>query len=86
MESIIYIPSIDFLLCLFLGTKARWFQLHCFINGIIVYYIKDDVYNLLLYPDKIFTLNNPEELYYICFLHLYHFLFFENSKIDLHIG
>lgn len=82
MKSIILIPSIDLLLCLILGTKARWFQLHCVVNGIIVYYIKDDVYNLLLYPDKIRTLNNPEELYYICVLHLYHFLFFKNSKMD----
>ena len=82
MKSIILIPSIDLLLCVFLGTKARWFQLHCVVNGIIVYYIKDDVYNLLLYPDKIRTLSNPEELYYICFLHLYHFLFFKNSKMD----
>lgn len=82
MNSIIYIPTIDLLLCLFFGTKARWFQLHSVINGIIVYYIKDDVYNLLLYPDKITTLNNPQELYYICFLHLYHFLFFKNSKMD----
>jgi len=82
MKSIILIPSIDLLLCLILGTKARWFQLHCVVNGIIVYYIKDDVYNLLLYPDKIRTLNNPEELYYICVLHLYHFLFFKNSRMD----
>ncbi len=82
MKSIILIPSIDLLLCVFLGTKARWFQLHCVVNGIIVYYIKDDVYNLLLYPDKIRTLSNPEELYYICVLHLYHFLFFKNSKMD----
>ena len=82
MKSIILIPIIDLLLCIFLGTKSRWFQLHCAVNGIIVYYIKDDVYNLLLYPDKIRTLSNPEELYYICILHLYHFLFFKNSKMD----
>ena len=48
MKSIILIPIIDLLLCIFLGTKSRWFQLHCAVNGIIVYYIKDDVYNLLM--------------------------------------
>ena len=72
MKSFILIPSIDLLLCFFLGTKARWFQLHCVVNGIIVYYIKDDVYNLLLYPDKIVTLDNPENyiiyVFYICII------------------
>tara|TARA_A100001015_G_C14990394_1_gene713616 strand:- start:663 stop:1325 length:663 start_codon:yes stop_codon:yes gene_type:complete len=79
---IISIPLIDFTLCKCFGNKARWFQLHSAINFLIVYIIKDDVYNLLYSPYKIFELKSYDDLYYICYLHLYHILFFKNSRMD----
>ena len=85
---IIIIPFFDVLLCNFFGNKARWFQLHSVINLLILNIIKDDVYKLIIRPYEVVELEEPQELYYICFLHLYHFLFFKNSKMDFihHFG
>ena len=77
------IPAIDLLLCRVFGTKSRWFQLHSAINGIITHIIWNDVYLLVINPIKnINTMESIMELYYILFLHIYHSLFFKNTKMD----
>ena len=80
---ILVIPVSDILLCLLFSKKARWFQLHSFINIIIVYIIKDDIYNLIMDPLlNIKKLENPLELQYIIYMHIYHILFFKNTFMD----
>ena len=79
---IIVIPTLDKILCKIFTDKARWFQLHSVVNMIIVGYIKDDVYRLLVSPLDIKRIDECEELYYILYLHLYHSLFFKNSMMD----
>ena len=79
----ISIPIIDITLCRLFGTAARWFQLHSAINGIITYIIWNDVYLLVNDPIKnVKSMISIMELYYIVFLHMYHFLFFKNTKMD----
>jgi len=76
---LITIPSVDLLLCLIFTQKARWFQLHSVINGIIVYIIQDDVINLYKNPitySKI--LDTKIEFYFITFLHIYHLIISSN--------
>jgi len=76
---IISIPTIDIILCNLFGNKTRWFQLHAFINGVIVIIIYEDVINLYIDP-----INNNKPLtsridsYFIIFLHIYH-LFISKS-------
>uniref|UniRef100_A0A6C0AXA6 TLC domain-containing protein n=1 Tax=viral metagenome TaxID=1070528 RepID=A0A6C0AXA6_9ZZZZ len=77
------IPTIDLLLCRLFGTKSRWFQLHSAINGIITYIIWSDVYLLVINPIKnINIMISIMDYYYIVFLHIYHSLFFKNTKMD----
>tara|TARA_Y100000591_G_C21845193_1_gene708287 strand:- start:2486 stop:3136 length:651 start_codon:yes stop_codon:yes gene_type:complete len=77
------IPASDFILCKLFSKNARWAQLHSFINIIIVYIIKDDVYGLITNPlSNIKIIKDPLELEYIIYLHIYHFIFFKNSFID----
>ena len=77
--TIISIPTIDIILCNLFGNKARWFQLHAFINGVIVIIIYEDVIKLYIDP-----INNNKPLtshidsYFIIFLHIYH-LFISKS-------
>ncbi len=83
IKPIVYIPLSDVILCILFTKKARWFQLHCFTNIIIVDIIKHDVYNLITkQQDSIKFLEDYEELYYIIVLHLYHMLFFKNTLMD----
>ena len=82
ISPIIEIPLYDLCLCILFTRKARWFQLHSFINMMIVKEIYKDVYNLLLNPTDILILEYPKELYYILYLHLYHMLFFKNTLMD----
>jgi hypothetical protein len=78
IKPVIYIPLIDVILCNLFTKKARWFQLHSYVNLLIVNIIKDDVYILITNPvDNIKILEDCEELYYIILLHLYHILFFD---------
>ncbi len=80
---LVVIPMSDLLLCYIFSKKARWFQLHALTNLIIVNIIKNDVYNLTVYPfQTINILDNYYELYYIIVLHLYHFVFFNNTLMD----
>tara|TARA_A100001011_G_C14275753_1_gene829135 strand:+ start:1053 stop:1706 length:654 start_codon:yes stop_codon:yes gene_type:complete len=82
IEPIIEIPLYDLCLCILFTKKARWFQLHCFINIMIVQEIYKDIFNLLLDPLDIKVLEHHKELYYILYLHLYHMIFFKNTTTD----
>jgi len=82
ISPIIEIPLYDLCLCILFTQKARWFQLHCFINIMIVQEIYKDIFNLLLDPINIKLLEYPKELYYILYLHLYHMIFFKNTTMD----
>ena len=82
VRPIINITTVDILLCYFFTKKARWFQLHCFINLLICNIIKDDVYNLLYNPLDVYRLHKHDELYYIFYLHVYHMIFFKNTLMD----
>ena len=69
----------DIGLKLLFGKKARWFQLHSFINAIVTKNILFDVVNIYLNPENGFkTLNNHINSYYILTLHIYHILTFKN--------
>jgi len=82
IKSIIEVPLYDLCLCILFTNKSRWFQLHSLINILILKDIIEDVYNLILDPVNIKKIENPQELYYIVMLHLYHFLFFKNTLMD----
>ena len=75
-------PILDVGLCMLYGKKARWFQLHAAVNFIILTFIFEDVCNLLINPLNIRYLDNPIEIYYIVYLHLYHMLIFKNTLMD----
>jgi hypothetical protein len=80
---LISIPFIDFLLCIIIDTKARWFQLHAAVNTIIVYIISNDIY--LLYTDPLHNIRDVEskmECNFIIFLHIYHYFIFKNTVMD----
>ena len=80
---IFIIPLLDGILCFFFSKKARWFQLHCIVNLIVLSIINKDVYYLIIDPlNNIYKLTNPLEVNYVVYLHLYHFLFFKNSYMD----
>lgn len=79
---LIRIPLLDIFLCIIFTKKARWFQLHCIINLLIVNIIKDDILSIIQNPTSINKLEYPEELYYILYLHLYHMIFFKNTIMD----
>ena len=80
---VITIPLTDLILCKIFGTKARWFQLHSVINIIITIIVWNDVYLLVINPTKnLNTMTSIMDFYYIVFLHIYHSLFFKNTKMD----
>ncbi len=69
----------DCILCYLFGSKARWFQLHSFINFLII---------VLIYPSLIEIISNPisgyklldthKPSFYVLFLHIYHIVAFKN--------
>lgn len=74
----------DKILISFFGKKARWFQLHVVCNLWVTYEIYDDV--ILIYKNPVigykYLLDNKIS-YIILWLHIYHFLLFNNlKKID----
>jgi len=79
----------DLLLVLIFGAKARWFQLHAFINLIIVFIVSYDSYQILKSPiNNYIEYNTWIEKYdviYVFCLHLYHMLMFSNVKRDEYI-
>lgn len=82
LKPVVKITTADMLLCSLFGKKARWFQLHCFINLMICNIIKYDIYNLLYSPLDVYKLDKYDELYYIFYLHVYHMMFFKNTLMD----
>ena len=73
------IPTTDLLLCMLIGTKTRWFQLHAAVNAIIVSIIYEDVIKLYIDPiENNGELSSQMEGYFIIFLHIYHLFIFKN--------
>ena len=75
IDSFFTIIIIDFILCILLGLKARYFQLHTLVNTIITVRILPDVIKLINDPINNYRiLNNNYESMLILSLHLYHIL------------
>ena len=73
------IPTTDLLLCMLIGTKTRWFQLHAAVNAIIVSIIYEDVIKLYIDPiENNGELSSQMEGYFIIFLHIYHLFISKN--------
>ena len=80
---LINIGITDIILILIFGYKARWFQLHCFINLYIVYLIKNDIYDIYVNPiHGINKLSNHNDTLIVFYLHLYHCLMFGKLKYN----
>ena len=83
--SLAIMPFVDFILIKIFNSKARWFQLHAFINMVITYLTFSDVYKLITNP--IFPLQSRHELTDLaiilaCTLHAYHFIIEKLSLIE----
>ena len=76
------IPLLDLGLCLAYNKKARWFQLHAAVNFVILTIIYEDVISLIANPLNIRYIDNPVEIYYIFYLHIYHMIMFKNTVMD----
>ena len=73
---------LDCILCIFIGFKARYFQLHTVINLIITVRILPDVINLISNPVSNYKLlENHYESNLILSLHLYHVLISKNLNM-----
>ncbi len=69
----------DNLFCFIFGKKARWFQLHCFINIIVTVDIIPDIIDFIINPSEGYKLlSSNTSSYYIFILHLYHIVVFKN--------
>ena len=79
---IIYLS--DFTLIKIFGNRARWFQLHAFINTIITFYILNEYIEIILNLEKTYKpIKNYDVFYFIINLHLFHVLTFRNlTKYD----
>ena len=76
---ILFVFIYDISLKILFGKKARWFQLHSFINAIVTKNILYDVFNIYINPENGFKiLDNHINSYYILALHIYHILTFKN--------
>lgn len=65
----------DKILCKFFGKKARYYQLHSFINLLITYRIFPDIKNFFINPINAYRLiDNNLDSYLIISLHFYHIL------------
>lgn len=74
-----YVIMIDKLLIIFFGLRARWFQLHSFINFLVTMHIFEDYIKIILDPSSGFkTLDNHYASYLILNLHLFHLITFKN--------
>ena len=78
----ISLPLLDLGLCLVYNKKARWFQLHAAVNFVILTIIYKDVISLIANPLNIRYIDNPVEIYYIVYLHIYHMMMFKNTMMD----
>ena len=65
----------DKILCKFIGKKARYYQLHTFINLLITFRIFTDIKNFFIDPINAYRLiDNNLDSYLIISLHFYHIL------------
>ncbi len=87
--SLIFIYTSDKILCYLYNDKARWFQLHFFINMIISYFTFYDTLSILSYPDNVnYPVTNYEGGSLSLSLHIYHTICFKLTRIDMyhHVG
>ena len=83
-EVLCVIPFTDFVLIKLFGSTARWFQLHSAINFLISYLIRDDIYSFIFYPLYAIKVNTDYKVvYYIIYLHSYHFFIKKLQLIEL---
>ena len=74
-----FMYSCDIFLCKMFSNKARYYQLHCASNSIILLYILPDIINILNNPHYGYTLlKDHYASYFILALHIYHVLSFNN--------
>ena len=83
-EVLCVIPFTDFVLIKLFGSTARWFQLHSAINFLISYLIWEDIYSFIFYPLYAIKVNTDfKVVYYIIYLHSYHFFIKKLQLIEL---
>ena len=83
-EVLCIIPFTDFILIKCFGSRARWFQLHSAINFFITYLIRNDIYSFIFYPLYAIRVNTDYKVvYYIIYLHTYHFFIKKLHIIEL---
>lgn len=78
------IGIIDMALCYIIGKRARWYQLHCLINTIVVIEIFPTIIDMIINMENGYkNIENNNLSNYIIFLHIYHILTFKNlNKYD----
>ena len=77
------IYAIDKSCCSILGEVARWVQLHCVINIIVMYLSFSEMVEVFYEPlCSIELSSNKNVLLLITSLHVYHTMFFKLSMID----
>tara|TARA_Y100000389_G_C17466368_1_gene526027 strand:- start:3657 stop:4313 length:657 start_codon:yes stop_codon:yes gene_type:complete len=82
IKNLIIIYVYDKSLCYILGTKARWYQLHCFINFLITIEILPTVLDILIEPKNGYKLLDSDATNNIVLsMHIYHV--FISNKIGL---
>lgn len=83
--SLMFIYTSDYILCRIYNDKARWFQLHFFINMIISYYTIGDTLSIIQNPCHTqYSVTNYEGGALSLSLHVYHTLFFNLSSTDIY--
>ena len=79
--SFVTISIYDLFLVYIFGMKARWFQLHAFINFLIVLIVAKDTYYILKSPINNYSEDcNHHDTIFVFSLHSYHMLMFNNIK------
>ena len=69
-------------LCIMIGTKARWYQLHCLINLLITIKILPTVLNILYDPKTGYKLIDDDLTNNMCIaMHLYHIFISKNMSL-----
>ena len=73
------IVLVDLFLCVFLGQKARWFQLHTVANMVVTYNILPGIIDFFRDPLGGYKLlDTHTDGYIVILLHVYHVLAFKN--------
>ena len=73
----------DSILCIILGKKARWYQLHVIGNIMVTFNIINGTYNLYVDPYNNYRIlgdHSPSNL--ILAMHIHHILFFKLNLMD----